>query len=160
MDDQAALDHEQDHQGSHVTARQLWRTEGPDPILVWVEAVNEALGMATVLAAATEVGAADHTSLIVACADLGGDLAIYTSVCGWVSTAVLGTRVATVEVHDEIVELRRRTEQRRPGASRCGVEGPLRVGPRLRGCDDPRRLFRQQLACRLDDLNPHEDADG
>jgi hypothetical protein len=150
---------------------QLWLVGAPRRMFVWVEAVNETAGMATVLAASLDVDAADHTSLIVDVPRLGREVAIFTSIPGWISLDRLTSFIDDVNVTDEIAQVQESTEQpieltdidnanragSTPVSRRKERSGQPRVGTRLSGSTDERLEFRQMLADQLAELDPEAD---
>lgn len=153
-----------EHRPSVVRPGQLWLAGASHRMVVWIEAVNETAGMTTVLAATLDVDAADHTSLIVDVPRLGREVAIFTSIPGWIPLDQLDAFVDDVGATDEIAQLQARVEQ--PGAlvrsaSRDqAAAAQLRVGTRISGGSDERLEFRQVLADQLAALDPEiEDAD-
>jgi hypothetical protein len=162
------------HRPTSIEAGQLWLAGTSDRMLLWVEAVNHDARMATVLAATLDVNAADHTSLIVAVPELDRDVAIFTSVPGWIPIDALDDFVATADVGAEIAGLTESLEQRieLPDLDSVSVASPaaakprkkrtakLRVGPRISGGSDERLDFRQMLADQLADLYPEDEGGG
>lgn len=140
---------------------QLWLAGSSHRMVVWVEAVNETAGMTTVLAATLDVDAADHTSLIVDVPRLGREVAIFTSIPGWIPLDQLDAFVEDVGFIDEIAQLQERVEQPSAlagSASRDRATATrLRVGTRISGGSDERLEFRQMLADQLAALDPESD---
>ena len=150
---------------------QLWLAGSSDRMFVWVEAVHETAGMVTVLAATLDVDAADHTSLIVDVPRLGREVAIYTSIPGWIPLDRLEAFVDDVDVIDEIAQLQESIEQPieladTESAADVAAAQPrrrrkptvhLRVGTRISGGFDERLEFRQMLADQLAELDPEND---
>lgn len=161
------------HRPATCQPGQLWLAGSSHRMFVWVEAVNETAGMATVLAATLDVDAADHTSLIVDVPQLGRDVAIFTSIPGWIPVDRLDAFVDDVDVIDEIAQLQETIEQpielaeTESDASVAATAQPrrrkkraaqLRIGTRISGGSDERLEFRQMLADQLAELDPENDA--
>lgn len=155
---------------------QLWLAgtqsdHGLERVLVWLQAVDETVGMTTVLAATLDVHVADHTSLIVDVPSLDRPAAIFTSVPGWIPLDRLDLFVDHIQVGDQIVQLQEHLEQppvragtHNDGDPATGAQPPhqernvpLRVGPRISGASDERLEFRQVLADQLAELDPESD---
>jgi hypothetical protein len=170
----------QQHPSPTCHPGQLWLAGTPQRMLVWVEAVNETAGMVTVLAATLDVAAADHTSLIIDVPRLDREVAIFTSIPGWVPLDRLDAFVDDVDVVDEVSQLQKNTEQPVELASTdseanvAAAAHPrqamkpaaqLRTGTRISGSSDERLEFRQILADQLaalyqeDDPGDHRDSD-
>jgi hypothetical protein len=125
-------------------------------MIVWVEAVNESAGLATVLAATLDVGAADHTSLIVDSESLGREVAIFASIPGSIAVDRLEIFVDDTGSVADVAQLQARLEQP-SGQTRSRRNKVLRVGTRISGAADERLEFRQMLADQLAELDPYND---
>jgi hypothetical protein len=145
------------HRPITVQPGQLWLAGSSPRALVWTEAVNDSARMATVLAATLDVEAADHTSLIVGVPSLGRDIAIFTSIPGWIPLDQLDTFVDDVDVVEEIAELQASIEQSSAPPRQRKHLPKLRVGTRISGASDERLEFRQMLADQLAGLDPEND---
>lgn len=139
-----------------VQPGQLWLAGSPLRILVWVEAVNHPAGLATVLAATLDVGAADHTSLIIDSRSLGREVAIFTSIPGSIPLDRLDAFVDDTDSVEDVVLLQASIEQS-SDLTRPRLNKPLRVGTRISGASDERLEFRQLLADQLAELDPYND---
>ncbi len=149
------------HRPITVQPGQLWLAGSSSRMLVWIEAVNDSARMATVLAATLDVEAADHTSLILDVPSLRRDVAIFTSIPGWIPLDSLDTFVDDADVVDEIAQLQASIEQSSAPSPRRKHLPKLRVGTRISGASDERLEFRQMLADQLAELDPENDeADG
>lgn len=161
------------HRPATFRPGQLWLAGSSHRMLVWVEAVNETAGMATVLAATLDVDAADHTSLVVDVPLLGREVAIFASLPGWIPLNRFAAFVDDVDVIDEIVQLQESIEQPIEfsdcDAGVAAATQPrrrkkpfaqLRVGSRISGGSDERLEFRQMLADQLAELDPENNDDG
>jgi hypothetical protein len=149
---------------------QLWIAGTSSRMLLWIEAINRDARMATVLAASLDVDAADHTSLIVAVPELDRDVAIFTSVPGWIPIDRFSTFVSTIDVTEEIAELSESLEEpieridsgtknaaRASDRRRKKQGAQLRVGMRISDGSDERLEFRQLLADQLANLYGEDD---